>query len=86
MPAPTDAALGQAVIADARIPVRVRQTLNAESGLNDGMAAPVFAVVLATVAGGAEAPLAAWYAHRLVHQPPHAPERRAVPSMRTRGR
>lgn len=31
-------------------------------------------------------PLAAWYAHRLVHQPPHAPERRAVPSMRTRGR
>lgn len=54
--APTDAALGQAVIADARIPVRVRQALNVESGLNDGVAAPVFAVVLATVAGGAEAP------------------------------
>lgn len=36
--------------------------------------------------GATAGPLAAWYAHRLVHQPPHAPERRAVPSMRTRGR
>jgi NhaP-type Na+/H+ or K+/H+ antiporter len=57
--APTDAALGQAVITDERIPVRIRQALNVESGLNDGLAAPVFGVLLAAVAGvSAEAGLA----------------------------
>jgi NhaP-type Na+/H+ or K+/H+ antiporter len=35
--APTDAALGQAVVTDRRIPSRVRQGLNVESGLNDGI-------------------------------------------------
>ena len=38
--APTDAALGQAVVSSERVPVRVRQTLNVESGLNDGLALP----------------------------------------------
>jgi len=38
--APTDAALGQSVISNSRVPVRIRQTLNAESGLNDGLAVP----------------------------------------------
>ena len=36
--APTDAALGQAVISSPRVPVRIRQALNVESGLNDGIA------------------------------------------------
>ena len=45
--APTDAALGQAVVSDERLPVRVRQTLNVESGLNDGIAVPVVTVLLA---------------------------------------
>src|SRR3954452_22929220 len=35
--APTDAALGQAVVTDPRVPGRVRQGLNIESGLNDGI-------------------------------------------------
>lgn len=39
--APTDAALGQAVVTNGDVPVRIRQTLNAESGLNDGIALPV---------------------------------------------
>lgn len=39
--APTDAALGQAVVTNRKIPVRIRQTLNAESGLNDGIVLPV---------------------------------------------
>jgi len=39
--APTDAALGQAVVTNGNVPVRIRQTLNAESGLNDGIALPV---------------------------------------------
>ncbi len=47
--APTDAALGQAVVSDTRLPVRVRQALNVESGLNDGVAVPVVTVLLALV-------------------------------------
>ncbi len=39
--APTDAALGQIVISSPRIPVRIRQALNVESGLNDGIALPI---------------------------------------------
>jgi NhaP-type Na+/H+ or K+/H+ antiporter len=38
--APTDAALGQAVVSNRQIPVRIRQALNVESGLNDGIAVP----------------------------------------------
>ena len=33
---PTDAALGQAVVNSKAVPVRIRQSLNVESGLNDG--------------------------------------------------
>jgi len=40
MLAPTDAALGQAVVSNERVPVRIRQTLNVESGLNDGFCLP----------------------------------------------
>ena len=46
---PTDAALGQAVVSDPVVPARVRQSLNVESGLNDGIALPAV-VVLATLA------------------------------------
>jgi NhaP-type Na+/H+ or K+/H+ antiporter len=46
--APTDAALGQAVAANPRIPARIRQGLNVESGLNDGICVPLlFAAVAA---------------------------------------
>ena len=45
--APTDAALGQAVVTLMRLPSRVRQGLNVESGLNDGICVPVFWIVLA---------------------------------------
>lgn len=50
MLAPTDAALGEAVVSDERIPVTVRQGLNVESGLNDGLSVPVFLVLLAIAA------------------------------------
>jgi len=44
--APTDAALGQTVVADQRLPSRLRQGLNVESGLNDGVCVPLlFAAV-----------------------------------------
>ena len=45
--APTDAALGQAVVTLPRLPSRVRQGLNVESGLNDGVCVPLFFIVLA---------------------------------------
>jgi sodium/hydrogen antiporter len=45
--APTDAALGQAVVTLMRLPSRVRQGLNVESGLNDGICVPLFWIVLA---------------------------------------
>src|SRR5688500_7116213 len=49
--APTDAALGQPAIADPRVPATVRQGLNVESGLNDGIALPFFVVLLAAATG-----------------------------------
>jgi NhaP-type Na+/H+ or K+/H+ antiporter len=45
--APTDAALGQAVVTLPSLPLRVRQGLNVESGLNDGICVPLFFIVLA---------------------------------------
>jgi len=64
--APTDAALGQAVVTLPVLPTRIRQGLNVESGLNDGICVPLFLVVLAiaqaeagTIGGGAAARLVA---------------------------
>jgi sodium/hydrogen antiporter len=50
--APTDAALGAAIVTDRRVPLEIRRTLNVESGLNDGMITPV---VLFALAGLSEA-------------------------------
>ena len=58
--APTDAALGEAVVSDERVPSRIRQGLNVESGLNDGLCVPLLLIALAVVSaeGGTEtAPL-----------------------------
>ena len=58
--APTDAALGQAVVSNTLVPVRIRQALNVESGLNDGIALPVILILL-TVADAAQGPTAVSY-------------------------
>jgi NhaP-type Na+/H+ or K+/H+ antiporter len=47
--APTDAALGSSIIEDERIPLRFRQVINVESGLNDGLATPVVTFAIAGV-------------------------------------
>ena len=39
--APTDAALGKAVVTNEAVPDEVRQGLNVESGLNDGICVPI---------------------------------------------
>ena len=51
MLAPTDAALGQAVVTNQTVPSGVRESLNVESGLNDGICVPVLLVFLALATG-----------------------------------
>jgi sodium/hydrogen antiporter len=54
--APTDAALGAAVMVNRAVPARIRRLINVESGLNDGIATPF---VLVAIAGAATAEHAA---------------------------
>jgi len=48
--APTDAALGQAVVTNPALPLRVRQGLNVESGLNDGGSVPFLTLFIGLAA------------------------------------
>jgi NhaP-type Na+/H+ or K+/H+ antiporter len=48
--APTDAALGQAVVTNKSVPAMVRQGLSVESGLNDGIVVPFLTIALAGAA------------------------------------
>ncbi len=54
--APTDAGLGQIIVNSPRVPMRIRQGLNVEAGLNDGLSVPFFlffiAMAAARVQGG----------------------------------
>ncbi len=50
MLAPTDAALGKAVVTNESVPSRIREGLNQESGLNDGICVPVLLLLLAVAA------------------------------------
>ena len=47
--APTDAGLGQVIVNSPGVPMRIRQALNVEAGLNDGLSVPflLFFIVLA---------------------------------------
>ena len=49
MLAPTDAALGKAVVTNKAVPSNIRESLNVESGLNDGICVPVLFLFLALV-------------------------------------
>lgn len=53
--APTDAALGKPVVSNKRVPVRIREALNIESGVNDGIALPflLFFIAIGEAEGGA---------------------------------
>jgi sodium/hydrogen antiporter len=50
--APTDAGLGQIIVNSPRVPTRVRQALNVEAGLNDGLSVP-FMLFFVALAGAA---------------------------------
>jgi len=51
--APTDAALGKAVVTNEAVPVNIRESLNVESGLNDGICVPILFMFLALATGEA---------------------------------
>ncbi len=59
---PTDAALGIAVVTSKLVPLRIRQTINVESGLNDGFALPPLLIAMAVLSGesGEGAGVAYW--------------------------
>lgn len=50
---PTDAALGQPVVTSPRVPDRIKQAINVESGLNDGMALPPILACMAVLSAAA---------------------------------
>lgn len=54
MLAPTDAALGQAVVTSKKVPLRIRQGLSVESGLNDGIAVPLVLIFASLASIGHE--------------------------------
>ena len=51
--APTDAALGQAVVTSPLVPEPIRRAINVESGINDGMVLPPILVCIAALAAAA---------------------------------
>src|SRR5262249_4068137 len=50
--APTDAGLGQVIVSSPRVPMKIRQALNVEAGLNDGLAVPFLLFFIALAGGG----------------------------------
>jgi len=68
MLAPTDAALGKAVVSDEAVPANIREGLNVESGLNDGICVPILFIFLALAARTAGAGETTMLALRLVGQ------------------
>jgi len=51
MLAPTDAALGKPVVSNKAVPEDLREALNLESGLNDGICVPVIVILLGFAVG-----------------------------------
>jgi NhaP-type Na+/H+ or K+/H+ antiporter len=49
--AATDAALGKAVVTNKAVPTQIREGLNIESGLNDGLCVPILLVFIALTLG-----------------------------------
>ena len=49
--APTDAALGKPVVINPKVPAIMREALNLESGLNDGICVPIVVLLLGLAVG-----------------------------------
>ena len=69
MLAPTDAALGKAVVSNPLVPEKIREGLNAESGLNDGICVPIlFLFIILAVAEQAHRGVGELIVHLVVHE------------------
>jgi len=68
MLAATDAALGQAVVTNPAVPDRLREGLNVESGLNDGLCVPILFVFIALELGSESGSEGALVAKLLVQE------------------
>lgn len=68
MLAATDAALGKAVIVHPAVPARLREALNLESGLNDGLAVPLLLLFLSLAGSAPEADPAALIGELVLHE------------------
>lgn len=67
MLAPTDAALGKAVVSNPAVPSKIREALNIESGLNDGISVPVLFLFIAFFAANQSGDgLESFYGFRLL--------------------
>jgi len=66
--APTDAGLGQIIVNSPRVPMKIRQALNVEAGLNDGLSVPFllfFMALAGSEAGGEKASLTRFIVEQL---------------------
>lgn len=52
--APTDAGLGQIIVNSPQVPLKIRQALNVEAGINDGLSVPFLLFFIALAGGAAE--------------------------------
>lgn len=59
--APTDAGLGQIIVSSKRVPLKIREALNVEAGLNDGLSVPFLLFFIALAGTGMAASEAALY-------------------------
>jgi len=66
MLAATDAALGKGVVTNKAVPTRMRESLNLESGLNDGLCVPVLFIFITLAEAGGVATGSASLALKLV--------------------
>lgn len=64
--APTDAALGLPIFNNPLVPVRIRRALNVESGLNDGIVAPIVTLMLSLVVAEETSQTQGWLTEALL--------------------
>ena len=63
--APTDAGLGQIIVQSPKVPLKIRQSLNVEAGLNDGLSVPFLLFFIALASGGTGQTLSTYFIEQL---------------------
>ena len=62
----TDASLGETVVRSPRVPMCIREALNVESGLNDGLAVPFLMLFISLAKAEAPGPVAVFLRHAIL--------------------